>query len=102
MNFRICIHNNVLACLEDNKDPFCHLLTWKFELITTYNQRKHAETLHACAKKLEGFYSADNETLKAIIFLLLQLRKPPEGDDSIMVKNHFFYVFFISTQLFLG
>lgn len=76
-----------VACLEGSKDPFCHLLSWEYQLITVHNQRERAENLHQCVKKLEKIYSSNNKTLNGILFLLLELRKVPAGDDSTMVRS---------------
>lgn len=70
-------------------------------MITKHNQREHAEKLHQCAKKLEGFYSCDNETFNGILYLLLQLRKVPHGDNSIMVRVLFLILLLQITSYFL-
>lgn len=79
-------------CLEGNKDPICHLLAWELELITDHNLKKHAEKLHECMKKFDELPCSDKKTLNGILFLLLQLRKVPEGDDDFMVRSCFFVV----------
>lgn len=93
--------NVVLACFKSNKDPFCHLLIWEFDLITKYNQREHAEKLRQCVRKLEECYSSNNETFNQILYLLLQLRKVPDKDDGLLVWNKMRYVLFFALNLFL-
>lgn len=70
----------------NNNDPLCHLLAWQFMLKTEWNFPRHAEKLAACIDKLEKCCSLDNESLKTILFFLLQLRQIPEEDDSLMVS----------------
>lgn len=51
-------------------------------MINQHN-KKHAEKLQQCLQKLEEVYSSDNKGLRDVLFLLLQLRRMPNGNDNI-------------------
>lgn len=77
--------------LQDNKDPYCHLLAWEFVLIKQHNLAEHAYQLQKCVNVLQKSSALNENVLSDILYILVKLCQLPDETASVSVCSYVFF-----------
>ncbi|KAI4456268.1 gamma tubulin complex protein [Holotrichia oblita] len=73
--------------LQDNKDPYCHLLAWEFVLINQHKLAEHACKLEKCVNILQGSNSLNENVLSDILYVLVKLCRLPDEKATMSISS---------------
>lgn len=74
--------------LEDNDDPYCHLLAWQFILINEHNLTEHVNKLQKCISILQTSNTLNQTLFSNVLYVLLRLCRVPEQKNVISVSDY--------------
>ncbi|KRT83538.1 hypothetical protein AMK59_3593 [Oryctes borbonicus] len=73
--------------LQDNSDPYCHLLAWQFILISEHKLTDHACKLQRCVNTLQSLDCLKGNVLSDVLYVLLRLCRLPDEKTSNSITS---------------